>query len=71
MVTVAADTAVTIPEVLPTVAMAVLPLYQVPPVVASVKVVVPPAHTATVPLIALGAMFTVITSVTLQPVDNI
>lgn len=47
-------TPVTTPVVEPTEAIPVLPLLQVPPVVASLRVVVAPAHTVNVPVIAAG-----------------
>jgi hypothetical protein len=50
MVTVPDDTPVTTPDV-PTVAMAVLPLNQNPPVVASLSAMVEPAHTVDGPVI--------------------
>ncbi len=53
---------VTIP-VDPTVAVAVVPLVQVPPVVISLSVVVAPVHTVSVPLIAAGVLFTVTNAV--------
>ena len=64
MVAVPAEAPVTTPAVL-TVAMAVLPLLQVPPEVASVKVVFPEMHTlATPPIVpADGAALTVTTVV--------
>jgi hypothetical protein len=51
-------TPVTTPEVL-TVATLVLSLLQVPPVVASARVVVNPAQTVAVPVMAAGPPFTV------------
>jgi hypothetical protein len=58
--------ALTIP-VLPTVATAVALLLQVPPPVASDSVVVAPAHTAAVPIIAAGVEITVTVVVAVQP----
>ena len=55
MITVPAVTPVTMPELLPTVAIPVLLLLQEPPVVLSLKVVVAPTHTVVVPVIAAGA----------------
>lgn len=63
-------TPVITPVVLPAVAIAVLLLLQVPPTVASVKVVVEPAHTTGVPAIAEGAVLTDTTWLTLQPAGN-
>ena len=54
IVTLPAETPVTIP-VLPTVAIAVEELLQVPPVVRLVKEVVLPAHTELAPVMAAGA----------------
>jgi hypothetical protein len=57
-------TPVTTPVPTPTVAIAVLPLAQVPPGVKSVNVVVPPAsHTWPVPVIGSGSGFTVAVAV--------
>jgi len=67
MFTVFAVTPVTIPEEEPTVAVPVLLLLQVPPLVLHVSVVVLPSHTAAVPLIAAGELFTTIVSVVKQP----
>ena len=65
MVTLPKATPVTTPPLL-TVAIAVLPLLQVPPGVASANVVVEPIHTDEAPVIAAttGAAFTEITLVT-------
>ena len=59
MVAVPADMPDTAPEGEPTVAIAVLLLLHVPPVVASPSVVVAPAQTLVVPVIAAGAGLTV------------
>jgi hypothetical protein len=59
IVSVPAELPVTTPEPL-TVANAGLLLLHEPPVVASVNVVVKPAHTLVTPVIAAGAAFTVI-----------
>ena len=60
----------TTPDAL-TVAKAMLLLLQVPPVVVLLNVVVDPAQTVIVPVIAGGAEMTVIVFATAQPVDNI
>jgi hypothetical protein len=57
--------------VLPTVATTVVPLLQVPPVVALVSVVVAPAHTLVAPDIVAGIVLTVTTVVARQPVINV
>jgi hypothetical protein len=56
-------TPVTTPVVDTTVAIVVVPLVQVPPLVASVNVVVSPWQTLVVPLMAVGSGFTVTTKV--------
>ena len=61
----------TIPVEEPMVAIAVAPLVQVPLLVASLKVVVRPAHTAAVPAIADGTGLTVTTLVAIQPVARV
>ena len=58
---------VTTPEDEPTVAVEVLLLLQEPPETDSIKVVVRPAHTVVVPVIAAGTAFTVIAVVRVQP----
>ena len=65
IVTIPADTPLTMP-VEPTVATNVLPLLHTPPLVASLNVVVEPAHTLMVPVIAdtVGNGLTVTTEVT-------
>ena len=68
MAAVPAATPVTTPEAF-IVAVVAPPLLQVPPVVASLNVVVPGAHTVIVPVMADGTEFTVITEVVLQPSD--
>ena len=50
---------VAIPDVEPMVAISVLPLLHTPPVVADDNVVVRPAHTLVVPVIAAGNGWTV------------
>ena len=50
-----------------TVAIAVLPLLQLPPVRVLVSVVVPPVASVAVPPMVGGLLFTVTTLVTLQP----
>ena len=66
MLTVPADTPVTMPDVMPTVATVVLELLHVPPVTESVSVIVDPAHTVPGPDIE-GTDETVITLETVQP----
>ena len=58
MVAVPADMPVTTPDVF-TVAISALPLLHVPLAVASLSVVVAPAHTVLVPVILTGCVFTV------------
>ena len=70
MAVVPADTPVTTPVPDPIVATAVLLLVQVPPP-ASLSVVVSPAHTFVVPLIAAGSGFTDAAKVVLQPVPRV
>lgn len=68
MIAVPADTPVTTPEELPTVATAVLPLVQVPPDVASKSVEVEPMqYTAPVPVGVAGFGFTVKTTEVTHP----
>ena len=62
-----ADTPVTVPVVLFTVATSVLLLAQVAPAVAVLNVVVPPTHTFGLPVIAAGNGFTVIVCVCVVP----
>jgi hypothetical protein len=64
------DTPVTTPVPLITVATAVLPLAQVPPVVPSVNVIVEPAQNAVEEEIADGVVLTVIIVVTAHPVPS-
>ena len=64
------ETPVAIPVDEPMVATDVLPLLQVPPLVASVKVVVAPTHAERVPEIAAGIALTVNALVAAQPVDD-
>ena len=71
MVGVPAATPVIIPDVDPALAHAVLLLLQVPPAGVEFKVVVNPAHTVVVPVIAVGSAFTVKEDVLMQPVDGI
>ena len=71
MVDVPDDMPVTIPVEEPTVAIPVLPLVHVPPLVASLKVVVKPAQTDAVPVIDDGNGFTVATIVVIQPVARV
>jgi len=70
IVAVPPDTPVSIPELLPIVATAVLLLVQVPPVNASVSVEVVPGQTTNVPAIAPGSGFTVNGVVTIQVVPS-
>jgi hypothetical protein len=65
------ETPVATPVDEPMVATDVLPLLQVPPLVASVKVVVAPTHTESAPDIAAGIALTVNALVAAQPVDGI
>jgi hypothetical protein len=72
MIDVPAATPVTRPAPVPTVAAAVLPLLQEPPVVASVRVTVPPlSQTRAVPEIVAGAGLTVTVAKAAQPVDKV
>ena len=64
------DTPVTTPVLLTTVAAAVLPLAQVPPVVPSVNVIVVPAQYAVEEDIADGVVFTVTVVVAVHPVPS-
>ena len=66
-----ADTPVTTPVDEPIVAVPVLLLLQVPPAVASAKVMVEPMFTVAVPVIAAGEAFIVIESVFVQPLVNL
>jgi hypothetical protein len=68
MVTLPADTPVTVPVVDPMLANVLLLLVHVPGLDASVSVEVRPTHTFVVPPIAAGNAFTVIGVVTEQPV---
>jgi len=67
MIAVPADTPVTIPEV-PVVAMPAALLLQVPPLVASLNVVVEPEQIVTVPVMAAGKGLTVMPCMAVQPV---
>ena len=71
IVVVPADTPVTTPVVSITEAMPGRLLLQVPPVVASAKVVVELTHTLSIPVIAKGNGSTVISWVTKHPVFNV
>jgi hypothetical protein len=62
--------AFTTPDVDPIVATAVLELVHVPPVTPLVRVVVAPSHSAVVPLMAVGAGFTVTIFDAVQPVTG-
>ena len=55
------------PVALPTVAMLGVVVTHVPPVVVQLSVVVLPAHTVPVPVMASGTAFTVTTEEVLQP----
>ena len=68
MVGVPVATPVTTPVPETIVASVVLPLVQVPPVVGSLNVVVAPAQTLVVPVIADGKGLTVMVIFTAQPV---
>jgi len=61
------ETAVTIPAPVPTVATAVVPLAQLPPVVVSVSVIVDPVQAREDPPIAAGNGLTVTILVAKQP----
>jgi hypothetical protein len=63
IVVVPAPTPVTIPEEVPTVAVPGRLLVQVPPVVASLRIVVVPGHALSVPVIAAGNGLMMIVSV--------
>jgi hypothetical protein len=63
------ETAVTMPEEPPTVAMAVLLLLQVPPGVLFDKLVVPPTQTVAAPEMNEGDGLTVSTAVAESPVE--
>ena len=58
---------VTTPVSEPMVAIPVLPLIQVPPLTASLSVIVEPTHTAVGPVMAVGILYTVTTAVAIQP----
>lgn len=62
---------VTTPVVDPTVATVTLPLDHVPPVGEELSVVEVPSHIANVPVMTLGAVFTVTTFVAKQPPANV
>ena len=70
MVAVPPDTPVSKPDEEPIVEITVLLLLHVPPVTASLKVVVKPAHTLDAPEIAIGEGLTVTVVVVVQPVGN-
>src|SRR5438552_391935 len=71
MVATPAATPVTMPVEAPTVAVPVALLLQVPPLMASVRVMVAPVHTVEEPEIADGADTTVTVILVLQPVGNV
>jgi hypothetical protein len=58
------------PDVIPTVATEVLELVQKPPAGELLKVVVEPAHTLAVPVIAAGKLLIVTDAVLKHPVDK-
>jgi len=62
---------VTSPELEPIEATAITLLLQVPPIVASLKTVVVPAHMVVFPVMAAGNGFTVTVTVRIQPVGNV
>jgi len=64
-------TPLTKPELLPTVAVAVLLLLHTPPVTASLNAVVRPWHTVAVPVIAATPGLTVTVALVRQPVVNV
>ena len=68
MMAVPPDIPAAVPDKAPIVAMEALPLVHVPPVVASLSVVVLPWQTVFVPVIAGGGGRTVNVAVMLQPV---
>lgn len=70
MVTVPAVTPVTMPDAEPTEAIAGLLLLHVPPASGSPSVIVVPAHTGELPVIAEGTELTVIVAVARQPVGR-
>lgn len=70
MVTVPAAIPVITPVVYPAVAMLVLPLVHVPPLTRSLSVVVEPIHVLVTPLMATGALLTVIVVVVMHPVPG-
>ena len=73
MIAVPADIPLTVPEVAPIVAIPVFEALQLPPLTASVNVTVVPVQTPPVVglMMAVGAPFTVIVVVTLQPVTSV
>lgn len=71
MVAVPAATPVTIPVLLPIVATLVEELVQIPPLVASVSVIVAPTQTSVGPPIAAGLGLTVTARTAKQPVDKV
>ena len=62
---------VTVPVLLPTIAVVGAPLLQEPPASGSVNVVVDPTHIVALPLMADGSGFTVTTAVAVQPKGNV
>ena len=65
------DTPVTKPVEASIIAILVLLLVHAPPPEASLKVVVNPAHTVAIPVIEDGNVFTVTTTVAIQPVARL
>ena len=66
-----ADIPLTIPELTPIVATALLPLVQVPPPVALLKAVVAPVHNVVVPVINPGIGLTVTVFSAEQPLGSV
>ena len=71
MVAVPADTPVTTPVVMPTVAVERELLVHVPPAIISVSVIVEPTQTSLLPIMAGGNAYTVTVTVAAQPVPNV
>ena len=64
-------TPVIIPELVPAIATAVLLVLHVPPVTASVNVVLEPAHIMAVPLIEVGAWLIDTVVIAIHPVASV
>jgi hypothetical protein len=71
MVAAPGDAPVTMPDVVPTVAVVLLLLLHMPPIVASLRVAVVPEHTVGEPVMATGTGFTVMGLVAMQPVPSV